>query len=432
MSIISKINRLRESELNKRIFDNGAWILLGNLISKFSMLISTIIIARVMDKEVYGQFGIIKSTILMFAMFAGLELGLTATKYISQYRFTDKLKVEKIIGLSNFFAISISLLITVLVFIFAIDIAEYILAPHLTREIRIGSLVLFFSSLNGVQVGILNGLEKFKTVSINNAISGIISSISLIIAAYFFDLEIIVIAFGLNFLILFLLNKYSINKYFDRDFKIKSFSRANLTEYRILLNFSFPAILAGLMVGPISWLCNFILINQNDGYNQMAVFDIANQWRMTVLFIPSALSQIALPMLSSSLNDTSNYKDIFNKNLKINFIISLGFGVLCILFTPLIIWLYGDKYADATWPMIIMFISTIIIAMNNVIGQGIASQDKMWLGLIMNGIWAIVLLLSCYFFVSILQYGAIGVSLSYLLSYIVLTILQFSIIRDKL
>lgn len=64
---------------------------MGNVISKFALLVATIFVTKYLGKKEYGQFGIIKSTILMFAMFAGLELGMTATKYISQYKSTDKL-----------------------------------------------------------------------------------------------------------------------------------------------------------------------------------------------------------------------------------------------------------------------------------------------------------------------------------------------------
>ena len=49
----------------------------------------------------------------------------------------------------------------------------------------------------------------------------------------------------------------------------------------------------------------------------MANFDIASQWRNTILFIPAALSQIALPLLSSRVEDKAQYRMVYNKNLKI-------------------------------------------------------------------------------------------------------------------
>lgn len=118
MNYKEKISSILSSDINKKIFNHGIWILLGNVISKFVLLIATIIMARYLGKDEYGQFGIIKSTILMFTMFAGLELGMTATKYISQYRVSNKEKVERIVGLSNVFAITLSILVTLLVYFF--------------------------------------------------------------------------------------------------------------------------------------------------------------------------------------------------------------------------------------------------------------------------------------------------------------------------
>ena len=73
MNISGKIKGILSSDLNKRIFQHSFWILLGNVVSKFILLIATILMARYLGKDEYGQFGIIKSTILMFAMFAAFS-----------------------------------------------------------------------------------------------------------------------------------------------------------------------------------------------------------------------------------------------------------------------------------------------------------------------------------------------------------------------
>ena len=230
MKIKAKINSILSSDLNKKIINHSFWILLGNVISKFILLIATILMARYLGKEEYGQFGIIKSTILMFAMFAGLELGMTATKYISQYKLVDKSKVEKIVGLSNLFAILISLLVSGLVYLYSKKIANHIDAPSLYQEIQISSFILFFSSLNGIQNGILAGIEKFKESSINNAVAGILSSTGLVVASKYFGLEMVIVAFGSNFVILFILNFITLKKHFYSQFNISIRNKKNFEE----------------------------------------------------------------------------------------------------------------------------------------------------------------------------------------------------------
>ena len=118
-------------------------------------------------------------------------------------------------------------------------------------------------------------------------------------------------------------------------------------------------------------------------------------------------------------------KKIFNKNLKINIYLGLFLVMVFVIISPVIVNFYGERYHDALWPIIIMFITTGFITVNNVVGQAIASQGKMWIGFYFNLIWALVLVFLCYFFVEYLQMGAYGISLSYLLSYFVHTIIQF-------
>jgi len=427
--IITRIKSLLNSDLNKKIFNHSFWILCGNIISKFALLLATIIMARYMGNDEYGQFGIIKSTILMFAMFAGLELGMTATKYIAQYLGHDNSKIERIIGLSNLFAIILSLFISGAVYLYSDLIAMQIAAPQLTYEIKISSFILFFSSINGIQTGILNGLQRFREVSIINAFAGVVSAILLILSAIYGNLDTVVFAFGANFIVLFLLNYFVLKKYFYNVFKINIFNLSNFKEIEVLWKFSLPAIFAGMMIGPITWACNYLLVNTPNGYAEMANFDIANQWRTTILFIPAAISQIALPLLASSINDKQSYNIVFRKNLKINFFIGLFFSIVLLLITPFIVKLYGQAYNGAFYPMIIMFITTVFISVNNVIGQVIASQGRMWLGFMVNFLWGIVLLGLSYVFIDYYNLGAIGISLAYLISYIFHTCIQFIFVK---
>ena len=427
-----KLFSLSSSELNRKIFSHSFWILLGNTVSKFALLGATMLMTNYLTKDEYGQFGIIKSTILTFAAFAGLELGLTATKYISQYHNKDRSKVEGIVGISNFVAIFISLVISAVIYTFSAEIAVQINAPALSKEIKLSSFIVFFSSLNGIQNGILAGLERFKEMSVNNLIAGLLSAVLLVLASKYYGLYAVVVAFGSNFLLLFLLNLVSLKKNFYSDYSINIFSKKNFEQADVLWKFSLPAILAGLMVAPVTWYCNYLLVNSPEGFSEMANFDLASQWRNTILFIPSALSQIALPMLSSSVEDKESYRTIFFKNLKLNGIVGFIAVIIFVVLSPVILMFYKEDYNNALWPLIIMFVTTGFIAVNNVIGQAIASQGKMWLGFYVNLLWAIVLISSSLLFINYFKLGAVGISLAYLVSYLFHTFVQYLLIKKGL
>ena len=63
-------NRFRNSALLK----DSSWSLIGNIVGKGFSLIAGIVVARCLGKEVYGEYGIIKSTLLMIALFSSFGL----------------------------------------------------------------------------------------------------------------------------------------------------------------------------------------------------------------------------------------------------------------------------------------------------------------------------------------------------------------------
>ena len=225
------------------------------------MLVTGIIIARLLGKTEVGQFGIIRSTIDMFSAFAGLGLGLTVTKYISELKRTEKNRTGRIIGLSNEFALLFAFLFSTLIYFFSDEIAMQIKAPALSFEIKLSAYVLFFNCINGVQAGILAGFEQFKIISKNAVIAAFFSSIFQIIGVIYWGLEGVILGYGLNFLILYFLNYWKIKKVIKQfEIPVKIFSKENSKELDVLWKFSIPAVLSGLMVSPVIWICNNFLV----------------------------------------------------------------------------------------------------------------------------------------------------------------------------
>ena len=392
------------------------WSLTGSVVSQGLMLIASIIVARIIGKTQYGELGMIRSTVNMFAIFAGFGLGLTATKYTAEFRIKDKIKTGKIIGLSTLFAGSSGAVISIAILITAPFLAEKTInASHLVSEIRLGAIILFFSALNGAQTGVLAGFEAFKTIAKVNLLSGLIAFPIQIGFTLLWGLPGSVIGFGLNFLILWILNFFAVRKESLKANVIIQY-RKSWNEWHVLYKFSLPALLAGILVGPVMWACNAMLVNQPKGYEEMALFDVANQWRNSILFIPTILAQITLPLLSNSLNNQNQFNRILKLNVAINFVISIILTIIISLFSGSIMKSYGVDFAEGKFVLIILTISTVLISVNNVIGQAIVGKGRMWFGFILNLIWSLALLISASFLLKH-GYGAKGLALAFLLSY---------------
>lgn len=388
------------------------------MISRGLMLVASILVARMLGREMYGEFGIIRSTVSMFLVFAGFGLGMTATKHVAEYRYSDPARAGRIMALSGTFAAVTGVLVAVCLYVFAPWVAaKTINAPHLATELRIGAFILFLNALNGAQTGALAGFEAFKVIAKVNLGVGLVSFPLLVAGAYWGDLRGAVWALGANMVINWLLNHMALRREASR-YNVPFTTKGCISEWPILWKFSLPAALSGMMVSPVMWMCNAMLVNQPDGYAQMGLLDAANQWRLAILFIPGAVGQIILPMLSS-LNgeaDHDKYRKTIKYNALINCVVAFSAALPIAVLAPYIMKSYGPGFEDGNSVLVILVASTVFVALNNVVGQAIASKGKMWIGFLFNSLWSIVLLLLSYYFIKN-GHGVIGISISILIAY---------------
>jgi len=75
--------------------------------------------------------------------------------------------------------------------------------------------------------------------------------------------------------------------------------RQGFQENRILWTFSVPALISAFSVAPVLWLSSVMIVRSPHGFEQMALFAGADRWRLTILFIPTALFRSVLPMLAN-------------------------------------------------------------------------------------------------------------------------------------
>jgi O-antigen/teichoic acid export membrane protein len=338
----------------------------------------------------------------------------------------DPERAGKIIGLSAIFAMLSGGLMSLGLLVFAPWLAEYTInAPHLTNVLRVGALILFINALNGAQTGALSGFEAFKTIARVNLLVGLVSFPVLVWGAYLGGLTGAVWALAINLCFNWLLNHIALRreaKRYQVPFSFKNFHN----ELSVLWRFSLPAVLSGVLVGPINWGSSAMLVNQPNGYAELGIYSASNQWRLAVLFIPGILGQVFLPVLSNLEGDSGekkNYRKILLFNICLNFTITLGVVLPLILFAPHIMSLYGPGFETGSSTLKVLSISAVLVAVNNVIGQSIISKGKMWVGFIFNGLWAVALL----FFASILLnhgYGSLGLAYATLIAYLFHTFWQ--------
>lgn len=396
-----------------------------------SNLAASVITARLLGREQFGQYGMVQSTVGMLGIFAGLGLGLTATKYVAEFRTRDPKRAGRIIALGGAVAIFSGGLLALSLLAYAPFLAAKTLnAPALAAELRIASVLLFFNAFNGAQTGALAGFEAFRAIARINLARGFVTFPVTVALVLLWRLPGAMWALAITAAVTCLLSQFSLRQHCAALGILPRFSSA-WRERRVLWTFSTPAFLSGALVGPVTWAANTMLVNQPGGYAEMGLFSAASQWRTAIGFIPGVMAQFALPLLSNLNGErhVSQYAKTLRWNLLLTAAAATAFALPVAVGAPYIMRLYGRGFEQGSLVLIVSAAVAVIACINSVVGTAILSAGSMWVGLAFNGMWAAVLLTGCHRFIpSRLSLGLAG---SLLAAYLAHTVSQAAYLKYR-
>jgi O-antigen/teichoic acid export membrane protein len=393
------------------------WSLAGAIVSRGFLLAASVVCARFLGKEGFGALGMIQSTVGMFGIFAGLGLGLTATKYVAEFRRQDPAKAGRILALSAFAAFISGGVITMLLILLAPYLAKNVLAtPQLAAPLAIGSGLVFFGAMNGAQTGALAGFEAFRTIARVNVISGVASFPLIVLGVWRGGLQGAVWGSVAALAINWALNNRALRRECANANVSYQFASCH-RELRILHRFSLPAFLASIVVGPTIWACNALLVHQPDGYAELGIYSAADKWRLLILFVPTSLAGTTLPMLSNlyGAGDSDAYTKVLNLNLLLNLALTAFLAIIVSACALPVLSIYGTSYRSA-WPiLLILAFSAIPEALNNILGYAMISSGSIWWRLWFDVLLATVLMGFGWW--AIPRWGAEGLAVAYGLAF---------------
>jgi O-antigen/teichoic acid export membrane protein len=269
--------------------------------------------------------------------------------------------------------------------------------------------------------GINTGFENFKNIAINTLCSSIIEAVLIIIGAYYWGVNGAVIGYGIGIFSLMLFNFIAACKALAQINGELSFLKIKKNDFSILYKFTIPAALSSFLVAPAYWVVRALLVRFKD-YGELGILEAAEQWRIIILFIPSALSYIILPILSSYTDNVKDYKKAMNINILLNVSVAFILAIIISACSNIIMNTYGSDFNNNI-PLILLAFSTVFSSFASVVGSAIVSQGKLWTGLVFNAIWGCLFIGFTYLSLR-LGYGAAGVASSLLLSYLFHSISQ--------
>jgi len=391
---------------------NGAfWGGVAAFGSRISLLVTSFLLARILGQTIFGEYGMVLSSSGMISGFAGLGLGLTITKYVSELKLKDPERSGKILALSTTITLISSIIYAFAFVVLAPWLAEKILAaPQLTLILQISSVTAAMGVINGIQTSLLIGLEAFRINSFLTIVISLIQSILVILFAWKGGLRGAIIAMAAAMTISVLITSLVARR--ERlKYNIRIKIRDAFYEWKVLINFSLPSFLTLIIIGPTYWICNTFLVNQPGGYSELGIFNAAIQWQTAVAFLPGLLGTAMIPVLSGKIGNNENNSsiNIVKKMMKVISLYTIPIAILLFGAGPYILQLYGDGFKKGYLAFILIISTGILAAITTPATQFVVAKGEMWLSFWISLIWSIIIIVLSYLNA---KTGAQGLALS--------------------
>lgn len=359
------------------------WNLVGTLFAQGSVFLTAVILARLLGKEVFGELGMIQSTLLTLTSIAQVSTGLTATKYVAEFRGADKARAGRVLGLCSVLTLATGVVATALLLISAPWVAEHMLgAPHLAMSLAISAAFVLFSVMNGYQIGALAGLESYKSISVYGALLGAAHLALCGLGAMLWGLNGALSGMAVSALLRWGVYGLVLHREINKQ-GITIQRKEGLKERDVLHRFALPAALSGLTTMPAIWLGNAFLVRQPGGYTEMGIYSAATNLRTIVLFLPILFNSVAVSLINShkGQKNSESYTSAFFLNLKLTTVAALIGAVVMWWRGESMVRIFGPDFVskNVSVLMLLMSISVVLEAIGVAVYQLIQSHEKMWL-----------------------------------------------------
>jgi O-antigen/teichoic acid export membrane protein len=306
----------------------------------------------------------------------------------------------------------------ILMFIFAGELASTVMkAPHLVSELQVATGLILFGAINGVQSGALAGLGDFRAVARVTILRGLFLFPALLVGVRYGGVMGGVIGLVLTEIMAVCVSQLALNKAFPDRWMDAFTGPAVLADVIAMLRFSGLAIAASLVTTLAFWYVNVLLVNEQEGYAALGVFNAADRWRQVLLFLPATFSQLLLSMLSNmnGKKEADGFRKLFRASLWINLAVVAVPTAALMLFASQAMNLFGTEYRDGAMTLIILSGSTIAVVLNNLLGQVLISKGAMSWRFAMDILLSCVLTVVAWFLVPLWREQ--GLALAYLIAY---------------
>jgi O-antigen/teichoic acid export membrane protein len=387
----------------------------------------------VLGVHLFGKLGLVQNLVILMGTTLGAGVYVAVSKLVAEYRDSDPDRLKTIIPMSILLSTSFGVIMFMILFLIAPWLSSTVLnIPQLQSEIKLSLFFLVFSIVNGAVLGIIAGMENFRTISLLHAFHGFSFFALSILGALVAGFAGALIGLVLSEMLSLVVNIAVTHRIFKKKYFVIDYFKLSQRDAKTMAGIAFPGIVSRIIILPPIWFTSVFLANQIGGISALGLFNASDKMRQLMLFFPITISGSILPILSN-LNNKGEHKE-FKKLVKYTLFMNLiicGIPLLLLLFFAApILSLYGKDFWNGRITLQLLALSTLPNILNIVYGQVLISLGQVWKRTFFDIFLSVVMLASSFYFIP--KFLDNGLALSYLLSYSAISLLMVIHYHSKL
>jgi O-antigen/teichoic acid export membrane protein len=348
----------------KKIFSNSLILLFSTIFSKLFVLSINLIMAKYNPAETYGQFALIRSSVNMIETTVSSALNPLIVKVASsEVDSSNRGAIYSIIFAGNvIFAISLSLPIV----IFIDDISLFILGEIDTAMIYIAAALISLTLANGALISIFIASANYNTILTSSAIT-----FFLVLPSSYFLIPPYQGQGALFCMAIFNIIDMTVKIYLSRTsctFQRTKGQLAFLAKkiFKLFARASFFLVSASLLNAASFWLVRLLLVNNPDGFKELAKFDIGFQFILVAFIVLNSITTVFLSLIARSKGLSKGSSTLIWLNLFLALIFSISMSLVIYLSSPYVIGFFSKEYSSDVleYMSIIPILYSVAIVLN--------------------------------------------------------------------
>ena len=388
MRIREITDRLKRSTL----FRDSLWAVCGNGFGNALLLFAGIWIARLLGKDLYGEYGVVKTNMFYMAGLSTFGLVYSSTRYIARYLASDKTRIPGVIRNATRITFAFSTLIAIALSLAAPRIETFLETPGIAPVFRMLSVIIVFKALASTGNGILAGLGKFSLIAKSNVVSGALMFALCVPLTYFAGLYGALFSLAVSQLVNAAVNYWYICGE-SRRLPIYCYCEDSVGS---LLRFSFPIALQEISYALCNW-CGILMLTKLSSLSEVGLYSASVQWNAVICLIPGLLANVVLSHLSKT-DGAQQQQRLVSRLLAVYLICTAVPFVLVYLFADVIISFYGADFIDMKRVLHISILATIPTCCSDVFKAELIAVGRPWIRFSLRMAKDLILVsLACYF-----------------------------------